>query len=264
MRRSLHTSTLSRKEVILIVFVHGVPETAALYDKVQSQISEPSVALELPGFGCERPSGFGATQADYAAWLVSELEGFDEPVDLVGHDWGSPLVFHVATAHGQLVRSWVVDSLAIMSSTYVWHDFAQIWQTPEVGEEFWAGQLAADLDTRAGIFEAFGVSHDDAVALAARIDETMASCILDLYRSALPNPRALWPAPLAPTVAPGLVLLASQDPFGNDEVNRALAEELGASVAVLEGLSHFWAVEGPEQATVTLEEFFERTRRLDG
>ena len=244
----------------MIVFVHGVPETAAIYDKVRERIEQPSIALKLPGFGCDRPDGFGATQAEYAKWLVDELEGLGEQVHLVGHDWGSPLVFHVATAHEELLRSWVVDSLAIMSPTYVWHDFAQIWQTEGAGEEFWAGQLAADSEERAGIFEAFGVSHRDAVAMADKIDATMASAILDLYRSALPNPRALWPASLAPTMVPGMVLLASEDPFGNDQVNRALARELGASVSVLPGLSHFWALEGPDEAAAALQSFFDQGR----
>ena len=58
----------------MIVFLHGVPETAALWDKVRAEFDEETVALSLPGFGCARPDGFGATKDDYAAWLVGELE----------------------------------------------------------------------------------------------------------------------------------------------------------------------------------------------
>jgi pimeloyl-ACP methyl ester carboxylesterase len=45
----------------MIVFVHGVPETAALWDKVRAAIGRDSVALSMPGFGTPRPVGFGAT-----------------------------------------------------------------------------------------------------------------------------------------------------------------------------------------------------------
>ena len=58
----------------MIVFLHGVPETSALWDKVRAEFDEETVALQLPGFGCARPDGFGATKEEYAAWLVSELE----------------------------------------------------------------------------------------------------------------------------------------------------------------------------------------------
>ena len=41
------------------------------------------------------PDGFGATYLDYRDWLVGELERFDAPVDLVGHDWGGGHVVNV-------------------------------------------------------------------------------------------------------------------------------------------------------------------------
>ena len=89
----------------MIVFVHGVPETAAYWDLLRAEITEPSVALALPGFGTDRPSGFGATKDDYADWLAAELEAIDEPVDLVGHDWGAGFTYPVAT----VFRRWVSD-----------------------------------------------------------------------------------------------------------------------------------------------------------
>ena len=43
------------------VFLHGVPETAAIWDGVRSRVDGDSVALSLPGFGCPRPAGFAST-----------------------------------------------------------------------------------------------------------------------------------------------------------------------------------------------------------
>ena len=93
----------------MIVFVHGVPETAAIWDGVRERIGRDSVALSLPGFGNPRPVGFGATKDDYVNGLLGELDGIDGPIDLVGHDWGAGLTLRVATAHGDRLRSWAAD-----------------------------------------------------------------------------------------------------------------------------------------------------------
>ncbi len=239
----------------MIVFVHGVPETAALWDNVRSHLNGESVALSLPGFGCARPDGFGATKDEYVAWLVAELDRFDEPVDLVGHDWGAGLTYRVAMVHGDRIRSWVADVGNIMHPDYEWHAFAKIWQTPGDGEAFFTDQAAAPPEARAVIFEGLGVPHGDAVALASASDETMASCILDLYRSATPNAYADWKDGYGPTSAPGLVLWPTEDPFGEEAKSVQVAEMLGARHQPLDGLSHWWPLQAPEVAAGALAEF---------
>jgi len=239
----------------MIVFLHGVPETCALWDKVRSRLDGESVALALPGFGCARPDGFGATKDDYVAWVVGQIEQLDGPVDLVGHDWGAGITFRVATAYGQCLRSWVADVANVAHPDYVWHDFARIWQTPGKGEQFFADQMVAPLDARAGIFEMGGVSHEDAAALAEAADETMASCILDLYRSALPNPYHDWKDAFGPTAAPGLVIHPSEDPFGDEEKSRQVAEMLGARQTTLEGAGHWWPLQAPDAAAELIAGF---------
>jgi pimeloyl-ACP methyl ester carboxylesterase len=72
------------------------------------------------------------------AWLTATLESLSQPIDLIGHDWGSLLVVRVASARPNLVRSWV-GGAAPVSSEYVWHSAAQAWQTPQLGE----AQMAA-------------------------------------------------------------------------------------------------------------------------
>ena len=244
----------------MIVFVHGVPETASLWDKVRSHVDADSMALMLPGFGCPRPDGFAATKDDYVEWLVAELDKFDEPVDLVGHDWGAGFTYRVATAHGHNLHSWVVDSLNGMMPDYEWHDFAKIWQTPGEGETFWTDMLALSVDERAATLEPFAVPHDDAIDMALAADETMAACILDLYRSAVPNTYGDWADSMHPTAAPGLVLLATDDPFGNEAASRRGAKTLGAQVQVLEGVGHWWAFQKPAEAASILTSFISSVR----
>lgn len=59
------TGHRAREVPVVIVFVHGVPETAAIWTGVRAALDEESVALSLPGFGCPRPDGFAATKDDY-------------------------------------------------------------------------------------------------------------------------------------------------------------------------------------------------------
>lgn len=241
----------------MIVFVHGVPETEQLWDKVRAEISEPSTAVSLPGFGNPRPDGFTATKEAYSDWLASELEKIGEPVDLVGHDWGAGFTFRVACTRPELLRSWVLDLGNGMHPHYVWHDFAKIWQTPGEGEKFFADQNATPPEQGGAVFEMYGVPHDDAVALASHGDDTMSGCILDLYRSAVPNPYADWGHDMAGLKErPGLVLIATEDPFGDEKLAREFAETAGAKVALLEGLGHWWPLQDPKAGAAALKRFW--------
>jgi pimeloyl-ACP methyl ester carboxylesterase len=245
----------------VLVFVHGVPETADLWDDVRERVGRDSVALSMPGFGCPRPEGFGATKDEYVAWLLDELGRIDGPVDLVGHDWGAALTIRVATRFGDRVRCWVADGASGQHPDYVWHDFAKIWQTPGDGEEFFANQLAAPTEAIAAVYESMGVPADKALVMAGWADETMASCILDLYRSATPNNHATWGADLAVTQAAGLVLVANEDPFVDETLARDVAAVLGARVEVLEGLGHWWSLQDPARGAEAIAGFLDDISR---
>ncbi len=245
----------SRSLADVIVFVHGNPETAPIWDKVRGAITRESVAVSLPGFGCPRPAGFGATKDEYVDWLVGELDAIGGPVDLVGHDWGALLTYRVATAYGERLHSWVADVAQIVHPDYDWHAFAKIWQTPEEGEAFIAAQESMAMDERASVFESMGVPHDDAMEMAEAGDATMGACILDLYRSAVPNLHAEW-GPLAPTSAPAMVLDAADDPFGDERMATEVATALGARYERIERAGHFWPYEAPERAVPLLESFW--------
>jgi len=239
----------------MIVLVHGVPECAALWDLLREQLGGESVALALPGFASPRPEGFGATKDDYAAWLVGELEQLDGPVDLVGHDWGAALTYRVATTRGDLLRSWAADVANVMHPDYTWHDFARIWQTPQAGEEFFAGQAGVPAEELAAGYEAMGVPAGHTGALVPLGDPVMASCIMDLYRSAAPRIHDTWGAALAPTSVPGLVLHAADDPFGDETLSTQVAGLLGARQVTLAGVGHWWALQDPAQAAAVLAGF---------
>jgi pimeloyl-ACP methyl ester carboxylesterase len=239
----------------MIVFLHGVPETSALWDKVRAEFDEETVALSLPGFGCARPDGFGATKDDYVEWLVGELEAFGAPVDLVGHDWGALFTYRIATTRGDLLRSWTADVANGVHPDARWHQFAKVWQTPGEGEAYFKAIHETPLETMAEAYQSFHLDHDDALTLASWSDETMASCILDLYRSATPNVHDSWGDEFGPTTAPGLILFAELDSFGNEEMSTEVARTFGAREATLSDVGHWWALEGPHEAAAVIKDF---------
>src|SRR5688572_15701121 len=92
-----------------VVFVHGIPETPAIWAPLRARLRRPSVALALPGFSAPRPAGFRGTKDAYAAWLVDRLREVEGPVDLVGHDLGGLLTMRVASTADVPLRSFVAD-----------------------------------------------------------------------------------------------------------------------------------------------------------
>ena len=239
----------------MIVFVHGVPETAEVWDRVRERLTLPSIALSLPGFGCARPDGFGATKDDYVAWVLEQLNAIDEPVDLVGHDWGALITYRIVTRYGDRVRSWVADVGNGAHHDVGWHRFAKVWQTPGEGEEYFRTVLATPIDAIAPLYESFGLNAHDATLVASWCDETMASCILDLYRSAVPNIASDWGDDFAPTSAPGMILHASDDAFSNEEMSEQVATRLAARHVTVDGVGPWWMLQEPRGPAALIEGF---------
>ena len=240
-----------------VVLVHGVPETPAVWEPLRAHLSRTDVVVpQLPGFGCPRPDGFGATKEEYVAWLVGQLETLrdDGPIDLVGHDWGGGLTVRVVSTRPELVRSWVCDAAGIGDVEFEWHEFAKIWQTPGAGEDFFATQLASSPEERAAVFEMFGVPAEQAARLTG-VDQTMADCILALYRSATEVGKE-WAPDFKDIPAPGAVLVPADDPFLSEERAKSAAANAGARVIPLPGVGHWWMLQDPARGAATLEQFW--------
>ncbi|ONI89640.1 hypothetical protein ALI144C_04700 [Actinosynnema sp. ALI-1.44] len=240
----------------MIVFLHGVPETTAIWRKVQAAIGVESVALPLPGFGCPRPEGFTSTKDEYVEWVAAQLDQYDS-VDLVGHDWGAGLVYQLALTRP--LRSWVADVGNILHPGYVWHPLAQIWQTPGKGEATISQMRATPPQDAATRYTTeFNLDIVDALEIVNGVDEAMGASILSLYRSATPNPHASW-GPLKRTEAPGMVLHATDDRFSDEAKAQEVATALGARYQLIEA-NHFWPYQAPDQAAAILTEFWASTR----
>ena len=235
-----------------VVLVHGVPDTHRLWDRMREHLARTDVlAPDLPGFGADTPPEWRATKEEYVEWLIGELERAGEPVDLVGHDWGSLLVQRAVSRRPDLIRTWACGNGPI-DRDYVWHDMAQQWQTPGVGEammEMMGGEAMIE-----GLVGS-GVPSDVASDVVSHIDARMKSCILALYRSATKVGEE-WEDDVARIHRPALILWGREDPFVAPRFAERLAERVRGRLHFLEGCGHFWPHERPEEAAAALENFW--------
>jgi pimeloyl-ACP methyl ester carboxylesterase len=228
------------------VFVHGVPETSALWGSLVDELKKRGVdevaLLCPPGFGVPVAPGWEPNQANYCAWLVGELEALGGDVDLVGHDWGAAHVYGALAARPDLLRSWAADCVGLVHADYVWHDMALQWQTPEVGEQVVAAITGGSPEDRAALLATLGIPSDIASAIAPHQNDEMARCILSLYRSAAQPAMAELGRRLHDTEQrPGLVIVPTEDHYaGTPAMAAELASTLGAKTLTLKGQSHWW------------------------
>jgi pimeloyl-ACP methyl ester carboxylesterase len=241
------------------VFVHGNPETSAVWGPLLGELARADVVcLSPPGFGAPLLAGFGATMDDYRDWLIARLEAFRDPVDLVGHDWGGAHVLNAVMQRPDLVRSWVSDALGLFDPDYVWHALARTWQTPAAGEQSVQALTGAPLTQRIEGMHQLGITSPVADALAAGQDAQMARAILALYRSAV-QPALSDAARHLPAAGarPGLALSpVLDDTTGTDGSRRRVAERAGAEVVTLEGVGHWWMVQDPHLGAEVLSAFW--------
>ena len=241
-----------------IVLVHGSPETEAIWDDLALHLrSDGVVRLSPPGFGSAIPSGFDCSIDDYRDWLAAELAKLAQPIDLVGHDWGGGHVMRIAMDHPDLIRSWTVDIIGLLDPDYVWHDLAQVWQTPLVGEQAIAQMAGAPAEARAERYESLGMTPAIARKVVAGANADLGRAILALYRSAAqPVLRDLGAGLPRAAAKPGLALIATEDHYcGGETLARRCAERAGAKVAILEGAGHWWMCQQPKQGADAINSF---------
>ena len=246
------------------VLIHGNPETDAIWTDLVCELTDRSVAdlvlLSPPGFGASIPDGWGATQLEYRDWLIAELEDLTSggnPVDLVGHDWGAGHVFGVLATRPDLVHSWACDCTGLVHPDYQWHDLAQLWQTPDVGEQVLDGMGAVSREDWIANMGTNGVTEAAAADMADAL-EAMTDCILPLYRSgAQPAMIELGKILAATDLPPGLALDPTEDPYVGPPGRAAeMADRLGAWHAPMDGAGHWWMMERPDEAADLLVGFW--------
>ncbi len=223
-----------------------------------ADVGRPMVRLEPPGFGAPLPEGFTPHPDAYGAWLVSELEGLEGPIDLVGHDWGAGHVARAVADRPELVRSWAIDCGGLLHADYVWHDTAQVWQTPRAGEEALAGMVAVPTADLTAAYAGLGLPEAIAGSFAEAMTEEMATAIIGLYRGGAQP----YLGGLADRLAgleqppPGMFITASDDAYVSAALAAEGAERFGVVNTVIEGAGHWWAASHPGEAAASLRAFW--------
>lgn len=241
-----------------IVLVHGSPETEAIWDDLVPHLrGDDVVRLSPPGFGSAVPPGFDCSMDAYRDWLAGELKKLTQPIDLVGHDWGGAHVLRIAMDFPDLIRSWASDILGGFDEEYVWHDLAQVWQKPNIGEQAIAQMASAPAEARAARYEGLGMTAEIARKVVGGANADLGKAILALYRSAAqPAMRDLGVRLPRAAAKPGLALIATEDFYcGGETLARRSAERASAKVAVLEGVGHWWMCQKPRQGADAINRF---------
>lgn len=227
------------------LFVHGVPDSPAVWRPVLAALGEEAAGARvpnLPGFAAPAPAGFTATKDEYADWLIAEAEALHAeggPIDIVGHDWGALLALRAASLRPELFRSWIVSN-AVIDADYRGHQIAQLWNTPIIGEVLvaltWPKPLEKGL-AEAGIPPE--IAHEEAAQWrAGHIQKN----VLRLYSSA--NGLRFeedWLAPLKNLPPKGLIIWGENDPYVDLSVAQRFSAQRGTPLEVIKGAGH-WAI----------------------
>jgi len=121
----------------LMLFLHGFPEAAFVWDEMLAHFSAPEhggywcVAPNLRGYaGSSSPAEVSAYRAKY---LVEDLVALKETLSpqtplacLVAHDWGGAVAWNMANQHPQLMRQ-----LAIINSPHPGTFLRELQASPE-------------------------------------------------------------------------------------------------------------------------------------
>ena len=188
------------------------------------------------------------------------MEKINDPIDLVGHDWGAGHVAGVALTRPDLLNSWCIDLAGLFHKDYEWHDMAQAWQTESVGEQVVAAMITPPLEDKINNLKGLvdGMTNSIATQMAKAQNEEMGRCILNLYRdTAQPVMRNLGNDVSVMRQTKGHVIIAEQDHYvGTEAMARHTAERAGASVSYLEAVGHWWMIQNPQLGADTLNNFW--------
>jgi pimeloyl-ACP methyl ester carboxylesterase len=135
---------------------------------------------------------------------------------------------------------------------------AQLWQTPEAGEQMVEGWVAIPTGDRAAAMAAGGAPPDLAALQAPTICAEMGHCILTLYRSAVTVGDEWEDAVSAMPHRPSLVLWGREDPFVSADIGGRLAQRIGADLIVFDGCGHWWPWERAAESAAALERLWAR------
>ena len=97
-----------------VLLLHGVPQTAAMWQHLAAELSSDRVVLapDLPGLGRSELRGPYDVRTVAARIAALGLHEASRPIDVAGHDWGGAVALVLARSHPDLVRRIVILNTA--------------------------------------------------------------------------------------------------------------------------------------------------------
>jgi pimeloyl-ACP methyl ester carboxylesterase len=253
-----------------VVLLHGFPQTWFAWRLVMPALAERYrvIAPDLRGLGdSSRPAaGYDKTRVAGDVWeLVHGTLGYDS-FFLVGHDWGGPVAYALATAHREAVRRLAVLDVVIpgdgtdhfATSQGRWHH--AFHRTPDLPEALIEGRERLYIAWFLKTFTAHpGAIPDAAIDEYARTYSQPGAmrAALGYYRSTpqdiADNRRSIAEGKLAMPV----LALGGGESFGRRELTLDSLRRVAADVrgGVIEGSGHFIPEEKPAELAAALLDF---------
>jgi pimeloyl-ACP methyl ester carboxylesterase len=269
-----------------VMLLHGVPETAAMWRDVLTELGTDRVVLapDLPGLGSTEvrgPYDVHTVAARVAALALHEVDG---PIDVVGHDWGGTVAMTLASLRPDLVRR-----LVIVNAAYRWIDLRAAWHVPTLalpglpelvyragGRTLIRGMIEygwrSDRPLAGELLTHYQDSYADAERIAAMLGyyrdnfrPRLAAEVVARARQAVPfrsvpKPRQRGAHPIR--TLPALVVWGARDPVLTDSVRASVVRDFGeCHCVVVPDAGHFVVEEAPETSVPAIAAFL---RRDDG
>lgn len=240
-----------------ILFLHGNPDSSLLWEPIADSLATSHRCLvpDMPGFGRSTSApNFDFTLTGWVTFMEALYSaiGLEEPVHLVGHDFGGIFGAAWMASYPHRVRSFTVCNSAF-STSYRWHFWARIWRTPFVGElsMLTMNRLVFGLELRRGSRRLTREHIDATYALLA---PPVRRTILKLYRTVRESAFDQWEARYrqAAEKSPVLVLWGEDDPY----IPAGFAESFCARQVVrFPGAGHWLPVVEPARVSQELLSF---------
>jgi pimeloyl-ACP methyl ester carboxylesterase len=240
-----------------ILFLHGNPDSADMWDGVISRLSSRfrCLAPDLPGFGRSTGSVDFDCSLDNMAAFVDGLilaAGITEPVNLVVHDFGGPYGLAWAIKHPDKIRRIAVTN-TLFFSDYRWHFWARVWRTPCLGElsVLLMNRWIFGWELRRG---SPTLSQEHILRSYGHVTPTMQRMVLRLYRATDPENFRGWEEKLLGLTRriPTLVLWGDRDPY----IPIEFADRFGTeNIKHFPDSGHWLPVEAPDEVSDQLSLF---------
>lgn len=250
-----------------VLLLHGFPQTCASWDAVTPTLARAGLRCYAMS---QRGYSVNARPADTDAYAMHELVADalavadhlnpDGPVDVVGHDWGASVAWHLASQRREKVRSLTAVSVPHLAA--YGHG---VRNDPE--QQAMIGYMA---DLRADADVAGRLLADNQAGLREFVGDRLPKAALDRYLEVLGKPEGLRAAIAwyrangrathgLPTVAvPTTFIWGTDDVFIARASARKCAEHVSSEYRYVEldGVSHWVPEEAPDVVA------FEILRRL--